>query len=124
MATYLADNGRAQMVKYCAGTVSVPANFYGSWGTGTGVAKADTTFKTEGTETRVATTRSSQTGDTILRHTWTMTCNATGKTIQSGGWCDTSSGAPTSMGVIGDFTGIAVVQNDSIAFTADLTFTN
>lgn len=124
MATYLADNGRAEMISILSGGMSIPANYYGSWGTGTGVAKTDTTFKTEGTEARVATTRSSQTGNTILRHTWTMTCNATGKTIQSAGWCNGASGAPISMGVVGDFTGIAVVQNDSIAFTADLTFSN
>lgn len=123
MANVVNDLGRGQFVKYLAGVTAIPANFYGSWGTGAGTAaKADTTLFTEATETRVATTRTSQTTDTIVRHVWTLVCNATGKTVTNAGVFDA-----LTTGVLickGDFTGVPLVAGDQITFTADITFTN
>jgi hypothetical protein len=101
------------------------------WGTGAGTAAAtDTTLFTEklvdlttaagtdhttGTEARTTTT---QTNDT---YTVTGTRTATGAgTVTNAGLFDAASGG--TLVVKGDFTGIGLAVNDSIAFTFNVKF--
>ena len=87
---------------------------YGTWGTGAGTAdKSDTAMFTEGSEARVATTRTQPVADKI-QHVWQMTADA-GKTITEAGVFS----AITS-GIIyyhSSFTGLPLNSGDKIEFT-------
>lgn len=121
MATVYANSGKAISSNRMKGAGTEPA--YIGWGTGAGVAAVtDTTLFTEATEARVLGTSSQQTttltNDTY-RVTGSITANGT-KTITNAGTFDASTAG--NLCVKGDFTGVAVVLNDSIAFTVDLKF--
>jgi hypothetical protein len=97
---------------------------YIHWGTGaTDPVGGDTALQTPGTESRVAGTSSQQTTTTsndTYQVTGSLTCNATGKTISEAGLFDASTSGNLFMR--GTFTGIPVVQNDSIAFTMKVAY--
>lgn len=105
---------------------------YIGWGTGAGTAAStDTTlfsekaadlFATSGT--RVTGTSSQQT-TTVTNDTWrlTGTITATGSgTVTNAGCFDNSAIGSGNLMVKGDFTGIALVSGDSIAFTINLKY--
>ena len=94
-----------------------------AWGTGAGTAAATaTTLYTEAAESRVSGTSSQQTTTTsndTYQVTGTMT--ATGaRTITNAGLFDASTSGNLFM--YGDFTGVSLNTNDSIAFTMKVQF--
>lgn len=93
--------------------------YYVGWGTGAGTAaKTDTTLFTEASETRVATTDSQPSSNTMQ---WLGTITADGtKTITNAGIFDASTSG--NLIVKSDFTGVALNASDSIQFTFQLTF--
>lgn len=120
LATVLTSVGKAWVIDKLDETVATTADYVG-WGTGAGTAAVgDTTLFTEASEARVSATRTQQTttvtGDTIQ---WVATITADGsKTItNAGNFTALTSG---TLIVKGDFTGVAVVLNDSIEFTIKL----
>jgi hypothetical protein len=122
-ASVLTNSGRAIVTNRIMGVGTEP-KFVG-WGTGAGTAVVgDTTLTTEvgqdftgtisrpaGTSSRVTT---GPTNDTY-QVTATLTCSATGGTIQNAGLFDAASAG--NLYVKGDFAGITLAVNDSIAFT-------
>lgn len=139
LATVFCDSGKAIVTNRIKGSGTEP--LYVSWGTGPGTAAVgDTTLFTEarslatsgGNVVRVTGTSSRQ-QTSVANDTYqvqgTLTADA-GKTITNGGLFD-SDGAAVSPGppsggnllMKGDFTGIALNTNDSIAFTMKLQFT-
>jgi hypothetical protein len=93
---------------------------YGGWGTGAGTAdKADISLFTEGSESRVATTRSQPVADKI-RHVFQITADA-GKTITNGGVLTASSGG--TLIFHWDHAGQALNLGDAIEYTVDCEIT-
>lgn len=129
MATVLVNGAHAVTTNLVSGIGgTVPKNI--GWGTGAGTAAvADTTLFTEalvsmaaggtdhtvGTASRVTTTNTNDT----FRVTGTRTATAAG-TITNAGTFDAASGG--TLYVKGDFTGIGLSNNDSIAFTIDVKY--
>lgn len=123
MATIHSNAGKA----ICSGRMigaspsQAEAKYIG-WGTGAGTAAvADTTLFTE-TGTRTTGT-GAQATTTLTNDTYrvTGTITAVGTiTVTNAGTFDASSSG--NLAVKGDFTGIALVINESIAFTIDTKF--
>lgn len=118
MATVLTDGGAQWAATRLASTET--DGRWVAWGTGAGTADVtDTTLFTEASETRVAGVVSvvgtgSATSYQVIS---TLTANGT-KTITNAGNF-TASSAGTLL-VKGDFVGIALQQNDSIAITIQI----
>lgn len=122
MANVFADAGKAIVTNRIIGAGTEPK--YIAWGTGAGTAAVgDTTLFTEASEARVAGTSTrvttSVTNDTH-QVTGQMVANGS-KTITNAGLFDASSAG--NLYVKGDFTGVALVLNDTIDFTFKLQFT-
>ena len=130
MATFCVDNGLDITTGRLRGVGTEPLNI--GWGTGAGTAAAtDTTLFTEalvslaagttdhtvGTSSQVTTT----TTDDTYQVTGTRTATGSG-TVTNAGLFDAASGG--NLFLKGDFTGIALVANDSIAFTINCDFDN
>lgn len=93
--------------------------YYVGWGTGAGTAaKTDTTLFTEAAESRVATTDTQPSSNT-LQWQGTIT-SASLQTITNAGIFDASTSG--NLIVKSDFTGVALDNGDSIQFTFQLTF--
>lgn len=116
MATVVTNAGKAIITNRIKGSGTEPN--YIAWGTGAGTAAAtDTTLFTESSESRVAGTSTQQT-TTTTNDTYQVvgTMTATGsRTITNAGLFDASTSGNLFMK--GDFTGVALNTNDSIAFT-------
>ncbi len=119
MADIFTQAGEELVADYVDGTASAPANWYVAWGTGAGTAaKGDTTLFTEATESRVIATESQPTAD-ANRFIGTITADGT-KTITNAGVFDASTTG--NLLLKSDFTGVALVLNDSIQFTFTITW--
>lgn len=121
MATVVTNAGKAIITNRIKGSGTEPN--YIAWGTGAGTASASaTTLYTEAPESRVAGTSSQQTTSTT-NDTYQVigTMTATGsRTITNAGLFDASTSGNLFM--YGDFTGVALNTNDSIAFTMKVQF--
>lgn len=120
MATVFTNTGKALLVDALDNTQLTSPTYIG-WGTGTTTAAAtQTALVTPSAEARVNGTKSQQTttvtGDTY-RVTGTIT-SAGSQTIAEAGLFDASTSG--NMYVRGDFTGIALGNGDSIAFTINV----
>ena len=130
MATFVVDGGLAIVTNRLKGAGTEPLNI--GWGTGAGTAaRTDTTLFTEslvslaagttdhtvGTSTQQTTTTTSDT----YRVTGTRTATGAGTVTNAGLW-DAGSGG--NLFLKGDFTGIGLAINDSIAFTINAVFDN
>ena len=130
MATFVVDGGLDITTNRVAGLGTEP-KFIG-WGTGAGTtARTDTTLFTEalvslaagttdhttGTSSRITTT----TTNDSYRVTGTRTATGAGTVTNAGLW-DASSGG--NLFLKGDFTGIGLAINDSIAFTITAVYDN
>jgi hypothetical protein len=129
MASVITNVGLAVFTNRITQAGTAPKNI--GWGTGAGTAAVgDTTLFTEklldlttsagtdhtvGTESRTTTT---QTNDTYTV-TGTRTAGGAG-TVTNAGLFDAASGG--TLTVKGDFTGIGLATNDSIAFTFNVKF--
>lgn len=91
---------------------------YVAWGTGGGTAAVgDTTLFTEAAESRVSGT-SSKVTTTTTNDTYQVTgtiTSASGQTITNAGLFDASTSG--NLFLKGDFTGVALLTGESIAFT-------
>lgn len=116
MATVLTNVGEQWACDAMSGAVATTGQYIG-WGTGAGTAaKGDTTLFTEASESRVAGTVSTNGTGASAKYQVVGTLTADGaKTITNAGNFTASSGG--TLIVKGDFTGIALAQNDSIQFT-------
>ena len=96
---------------------------YVAWGTGTNTADAaNTTLQTEAAEDRVAGTSSRQTTNTTndtYRVVATMT-SASSQNIAEAGLLDASDAG--NLFARGDFTPVALAEDESIEFTFDVVF--
>jgi hypothetical protein len=119
LATVFTTAGKTWLRDKINETVQTTGDYIG-WGTGAGTsAVGDTTLFTEASESRVLSTRSTVSTDTIQ---WVGTLTASGaKTITNAGNF-TASTAGTLL-VHGDFTGIVLATSDSIQFTIQLQLT-
>jgi hypothetical protein len=100
------------------------SSWYGSWGTGAvAAARANTTLSSEATEARqgVTLTRAttSQTNDTLVGK-FTMTCNATAKTVTNAGIFTLNAAGVLILQT--SFVGQALTAGNTIAFTFKLKF--
>lgn len=131
MASVLVNAGRAILTNRIKAGGTEPLNI--GWGTGAGTAAvADTTLFTE-VATDVVTTSGSRTAGTSTQQTTSVTNDTyrvTGTRTATGGGTVTNAGlfdnvtiASGSLFVKGDFTGIALLSGDAIAFTFNLQFT-
>lgn len=116
MATVFTNAGMDIVSNRIKGSGTEPSSV--AWGTGAGTAVVgDTTLFTEASESRVASTTTqettTQTNDTY-QAIGTIIADGT-KTITNSGLFDAASGG--NMLVKGDFTGVALVVNESIKFT-------
>ncbi len=130
MATVLCNAGKAIVSNRIHGSGTEPLNV--GWGTGTGTAAiTDTTLFTE-TALDLTTTSGSRTAGTgsqvtttvtndTYQVTATKTASASG-TVTNAGTFDNVTIGSGSMFVKGDFTGIGLSANDSIAFTIKCVF--
>jgi hypothetical protein len=122
MANVFADAGKAIVTNRIIGAGTEPK--YIAWGTGAGTAAVgDTTLFTEASEARVTGTSTRvTTGVTNDSHQVTGQMVANGsKTITNAGLFDATTVG--NLYVKGDFTGVALVLNDTIDFTFKLQFT-
>lgn len=130
MATVVVNGGLGIITNRIKGAGTEPLHI--GWGTGAGTAGiTDTTLFTEalvdltaGGTDHTAGTSSQQTTDTTsdtYRVTGTRTATGSG-TVTNAGLFDAASGG--TLFLKGDFTGIALVANDSIAFTINCDFDN
>lgn len=121
-ATVLTNAGKAIVTNRLKGAGTEP--LYVAWGTGAGTAGiADTTLFTEASEARTAGTSTQQT-TTTTNDTYRVvgTITPTGsKTITNAGLFDAATVGNLFMK--GDFTGVALVINESITFTMNVQFT-
>lgn len=131
MATVLTNAGRDIITNRLRGSGTEP--LYVGWGTGAGTAAAaDTTLFTERAAdlsatsgTRVTGTSSRQT-TSVANDTYqvvgTVTATGTG-TVTNAGLFDNASIGSGNLFMKGDFSGIPLAANDSIAFTMRVQFT-
>jgi hypothetical protein len=122
LAAVLTQVGEEWFVDVLDAVVNNQSGFaqYGAWGTGAGTAdKADTVLFTEGSEARVATTRSQPVADKI-RHVFQITADAN-KTITNGGVLTASTGG--TLIFHWDHAGQPLNQNDAIEYTVDCEIT-
>ncbi len=116
MANVYTTVGKQKVVDYIDNTASFTSPYIG-WGTGAGTAVVgDTTLFTEASESRVAATVSQPSADTN-QFVATITANGS-KTITNAGVFDASTSG--NMILKSDFTGVALVLNDTITFTFTL----
>jgi hypothetical protein len=131
MATFVQDSGLDIVTNRIKGAGTEPLNI--GWGTGAGTTvRTETTLFTEklvdlttsagtdhtvGTSSRVTTT----TTNDSYRVTGTRTATGAG-TVTNAGLFDAASGG--NLFLKGDFTGIGLAINDSIAFTITAIFDN
>lgn len=120
MATVFTNGGKALIVDALDNTQLTSPTYIG-WGTGTTTAAAtQTALVTPSAEARTNGTKSQQTtsvsGDTY-RVVGTITSSSS-QTISEAGLFDASTSG--NMYVRGDFTGIALANGDSIAFTINI----
>lgn len=131
LATYMVDGGEAIVTNRILAGGTEPK--YIGWGTGAGTAApTDSTLFTEklvdlttsagtdhttGASSQVTTTDSNDT----YQVTGTRTATGAGTVTNAGLWDSASAG---NLFMKGDFTGIGLAINDSIAFTCKVQFTN
>lgn len=118
MPTILTNTGIVRMINALDGGSHTPPQHVG-WGTGTTAPVAgNTTLETAAAEARVSGVKSVEETN-IANDTYqvisTLVCNATPKTISEAGLFDAATAG--NMYVRGTFTGIALAENDAIAFT-------
>ena len=125
MASVIANAGRDITTNRLLGAGTEPKNV--GWGTGAGTAAVgDTTLFTEkaldlvtATGTRPAGT-SSRVTTTVANDTYQVTATLTasaGGTVTNAGLFDGTTIAANNLFLKGDFTGVLLAANDSIAFT-------
>jgi hypothetical protein len=123
MATLVVNRGKEIICDRLMGAGTEPK--YIAWGTGAGTAAAaDTTLFTEGPESRTTGT-SSKVTTTTTNDTYqvTGTITASGaRTVTNAGTFDVVTSSSGNMFVKGDFTGVVLATNDSIAFTIKVQF--
>lgn len=131
MATFVQDSGLDIVTNRIKGSGTEPVNI--GWGTGAGTTvRTETTLFTEklvdlttsagtdhtvGTSSRITTTTTNDT----YQVTGTRTATGAG-TVTNAGLFDAASGG--NLFLKGDFTGIGLASNDSIAFTIKAIFDN
>ena len=122
MATVFTDAGKAIVTNRIIGSGTEPK--WVAWGTGAGTAGVtDTTLFTEAAEARTVGTGSRVT-TTVTNDTHQVTGTITslsGQTITNAGVFDALTVGNLYMK--GDFTGIALLTGDSIAFTSKVKYT-
>ena len=124
MATVVTNTGKGIITARFLAAAAAVSLFVG-WGTGAGTAAAtDTTLFTESLETgnRAAATVTQQTTSTTsdtIQAVGTLTAGGS-RTITNAGLFDASTAGNCIMK--GDFTGVALATNDSIAFTMKIQF--
>lgn len=124
MTARVQDNGLAKITALITASA-----FWFQWGTGSAAAKsANVVTTTTTTEARTAATLTQQT-TTVTNDTWrsvgTITALGTRAITEVGLFDAVGSGSPPTggnMDVYGDFTVINLATNDSIAFTANVSF--
>lgn len=117
MATTFQDCGTAWITQMMYGSI-VATTYYGSWGEGAGTAaKADTTLFSE-IQSRQATANSI-TAFNQIQWIYTQTASAVRSITNAGLWHNNSG----TLLLKGDFSTIALAQNDRIQFTVTLTST-
>lgn len=120
MATTLTANGRGVWCGMMAQTLSTPLRYIG-WGTGSGTASTSSTglftedttggyVRATGTMSLVTTTTTNDTFQVV----GTLTAGATLTITNAGTFTASTAG---TIGVHGDFTGIALASGDAITFT-------
>lgn len=119
MATVVTDVGMGIITNRIKGSGTEPN--YLAWGTGTNTAAAgNTALQTESAEARVAgtsTREETNVSNDTYRVVGTLT-SASGQTIAEAGLFDAS--ASGNCFVRGDFSGVALAQDESIEFTVDV----
>jgi len=120
MATAFTNTAKA-LITSAINNTQLTAPVYLHWGTGTTTAAAtQTTLVTPSAESRVSGTKSVVT-TTVTNDTYRVTgtiTSSSSQTIAEAGLFDASSSG--NMYVRGDFTGIALANGDSIAFTVNI----
>lgn len=112
------EDGEEFVTDLINGDDAIPANYYISWGTdGTEAAKSDTGLKAEGTEDREIGVLTQPTAS-VSQWVATMTCNATGKTIQEYAAFDAITGGICI--VRKNIAGVAVEEDDTMQITITL----
>ena len=116
MATVVTTVGKGIITDRIIGNGTEPK--YVAWGTGTtGAVAADTALETPSAEARTSGTSSQATttsADDTYQVVGTIT-SASGQTISEAGLFDASTSG--NMLMRGDFTGVALLTGESIAFT-------
>ena len=120
MVAQVQNGGLSHIV---AGLITASVAKYLQWGTGSGQAKTANAVAAAAAEARTAGSMSAVTttvtNDT-LQVTGTITCAGSGKTISELGVMDASTAG--NMIFYFDFTGVALLVGDSIAFTSQVKF--
>lgn len=123
MATLVVNAGKAIITNRLMGAGTEPK--FIAWGTAAGAAAAaDTTLFTEGPEARTTGTSTQQT-TTTTNDTYQVvgTITASGaRTVTNAGTFDVVTASSGNLFVHGDFTGVVLAINDSIAFTIKVQF--
>lgn len=120
MTARVQNNGLANFV---AALVTANVVKFLQWGTGSAAGPTANVVAAAAAEARTAGTLSAVTtsvaGDT-LQCVGTITCTTTGKTISEVGVMDASTSG--NLDIYFDFTGVALLVGDSIAFTTQVKF--
>jgi ApbE superfamily uncharacterized protein (UPF0280 family) len=116
MATVLTNGGEQWACDRMSGVSALDAHFIG-WGTGAGTAaKADTTLFTEAAEARAVATITTNGTNAAAKYQAVGTITSlSNQTITNAG-----NFTASTVGILvvkGDFTGLALLINDSIQFT-------
>lgn len=119
MADVFTQAGEEILADSMTGGASAPTNWFVAWGTGAGTAaKGDTTLFTEASEDRVQAAEDQPSAD---QNEFQATITADGtKTITNAGVLSASTSG--SLLLKSDFAGVALVENDQIAFTFTITW--
>jgi len=122
MVARVQNNGLANITAALVASGTNPMQYL-QWGTGTGAIASANVVTTAASEARTAGTRSQQT-TTVSNDTFqvvgTIVCAGAGKTISEVGVMDASSAG--NLDIYFDFTGVALLVGDSIAFTTKVSF--
>lgn len=120
MVARVQNSGLANIV---AALVTANVVKFLQWGTGSGAIASANVVTTAAAEARTSGTMSAVTttvtNDTV-QVVGTITCATTGKTISEVGVMDASSAG--NLDFYYDFTGVALLVGDSIAFTTKVSF--
>ena len=115
------EDGEEYLTDLINGDDAIPADYYIHWGTGgTEAAKANTAMEAAGTESREAAVLTQPTAS-VSQWVATMTCNATGKSIQEFGVFDASTAG--IMIIRKNITSVAVEEDDTMEITVTLEIT-